>query len=101
MIRNPPRMLSVGSTLANWQLLVLYFVAPSFLAQPCSDTHPLASPRACAQGDCGRIMMVLLTDGRANVSLAKSNEDPDALKPDAPKPSQVWLSVVFPGGSWA
>ncbi|GIL57971.1 hypothetical protein Vafri_13173, partial [Volvox africanus] len=32
-------------------------------------------------------MMVLITDGRANVSLAKSNEDPEALKPDAPKPS--------------
>ncbi len=36
---------------------------------------------------CGRVMMVLITDGRANVSLAKSNEDPEALKPDAPKPS--------------
>ncbi len=32
-------------------------------------------------------MMVLITDGRANVSLAKSNEDPEALKPDAPKPN--------------
>ncbi|GIL78207.1 hypothetical protein Vretifemale_7655, partial [Volvox reticuliferus] len=34
----------------------------------------------------GHVMMVLITDGRANVSLAKSNEDPEALKPDAPKP---------------
>lgn len=34
-------------------------------------------------------MVVLLTDGRANVSLAKSNRDPDALAEDAPKPSTV------------
>ena len=34
----------------------------------------------CHQGDVGRIMVVLLTDGRANVSLAKSNDDPDAAK---------------------
>ena len=34
-------------------------------------------------------MVVLITDGRANISLAKSNEDPDALAPDAPKPTQV------------
>jgi magnesium chelatase subunit D len=32
-------------------------------------------------------MAVLLTDGRANISLARSNEDPDALGPDAAKPS--------------
>ena len=34
-------------------------------------------------------MVVLLTDGRANVSLAKSNRDPDALAEGAPKPSTV------------
>lgn len=33
--------------------------------------------------------MVLLTDGRANVSLAKSNDDPDAIGPDAVKPTTV------------
>lgn len=36
-------------------------------------------------------MIVLLTDGRANVSLAKSNEDPEAMAPDAPRPSQELL----------
>lgn len=45
------------------------------------------------QGDCGRVMVVLLTDGRANVSLAKSNRDPDALAEDAPKPSTVCFTV--------
>ena len=40
------------------------------------------------QGSVGRVMVVLLTDGRANVSLAKSNDNPDA---DAEKPSQVLL----------
>ena len=43
------------------------------------------------QGDCGRVMVVLLTDGRANVSLAKSNDDPDAIGPDAVKPTTVRL----------
>ncbi len=32
---------------------------------------------------------MLLTDGRANVSLAKSNEDPDAIAEGAPRPSQA------------
>lgn len=36
-------------------------------------------------------MMVLLTDGRANISLARSNEDPEALKEGAPRPSQDQL----------
>ena len=44
---------------------------------------------AKASGDTGRVMVVLLTDGRANVSLAKSNEDPDALAEGAPKPTKV------------
>lgn len=34
-------------------------------------------------------MIVLLTDGRANVSLAKSNEEPDACAEGAPRPSQA------------
>jgi magnesium chelatase subunit D len=42
-------------------------------------------------GSVGRIMMVLLTDGRANISLARSNEDPDALKEGAPRPSSEQL----------
>ena len=51
---------------------------------------------AVLQGDCGRVMVVLLTDGRANVSLAKSNRDPDALAENAPKPSTVtaWHAPV-------
>lgn len=48
------------------------------------------------QGDCGRIMIVLLTDGRANVSLAKSNKDPDALAEDAPKPTTVPAPAPLP-----
>lgn len=48
--------------------------------------HPACALCTCLsiimllQGDVGRIMVVLLTDGRANVSLAKSNADPDATK---------------------
>ena len=48
---------------------------------------------AQSSGDCGRIMIVLLTDGRANVSLAKSNEEPDAIAEGAPKPSQEQLKA--------
>ena len=33
-------------------------------------------------------MVVCITDGRANVSLARSNDDPDALAADAPKPGK-------------
>lgn len=53
---------------------------------------------AKAQGDTGRVMVVLLTDGRANVSLAKSNEDPEALAEGAPKLSKVCINVHC-GGS--
>lgn len=53
--------------------------------------------QAQQSGDVGRVMMVLITDGRANVSLAKSNEDPEAMAPDAPKPSQDDLKVGLNG----
>ena len=49
---------------------------------------------AKAQGDTGRVMVVLLTDGRANVSLAKSNEDPEALAEGAPKATKVGFACI-------
>ena len=39
---------------------------------------------AQSSGDCGRIMIILLTDGRANVSLGRSNEEPEVCS--NPKP---------------
>jgi magnesium chelatase subunit D len=39
------------------------------------------------------VLLVLITDGRANVSLAKSNEEPTAMGPDAVKPSADELKV--------
>ncbi|KAL3159157.1 hypothetical protein ABBQ32_011145 [Trebouxia sp. C0010 RCD-2024] len=73
---------------------------------PCGGGSPLAHAlslavrtglNAKAQGDTGRVMVVLLTDGRANVSLAKSNEDPEALAEGAPKPSKTELQEEVKG----
>ena len=37
----------------------------------------------------GKVMIVCLTDGRANVSIKKSTGDPDSVGPDAVKVSQA------------
>ncbi len=61
---------------------------------PCGGGSPLAHGLSVAartginvmsSGDVSRVTVVCLTDGRANVPLGKSMQDPEFLSPDAPK----------------
>ena len=67
---------------------------------PCGGGSPLAHGLSLAarvginqmsSGDVGRVMVVCLTDGRANISLKKPTGDPEYIGPEAIKPSNEEL----------
>ena len=68
---------------------------------PCGGGSPLAHGLSVAarvginqlsSGDVGRVMVVCLTDGRANISINKSTGDPEYIGPDAIKPTNDELT---------